>query len=110
MKKIITLCLFVFALFLGTGFMSAQSELEINKEAARQTEALRKVIKLKDNQMDLVYEVYKAYGKAHASLVNSETVTDKAVEKLKKNFMDKMESVLNEEQFENYKAYIKEQQ
>ena len=109
MKKIITLCLFTLALILGTESATAQNKIEVNNEASIQTENLRKVIKFDSNQRDLVYEAYKAYGKAHASLVNSKTVTEEAVNKLKKGLMNKMESILNEEQFENYKAYIKEQ-
>jgi len=108
MKKIITLCLFAFALILGTESVTAQNKIEVNNEASIQTENLRKVIKFDNNQRDLVYDAYKEYGTGHASLVNSKTVTEEAVNKLKKRLMDKMETILNEEQFENYKAYIKE--
>ena len=108
MKKIITLCIFIFAIFLGTESATAQNKLEINNEASIKTETLRKVIKFDNDQRDLVYDAYKAYGKAHASLVNSNTVTKEAVNKLKKGLMDRMESILDEEQFENYKTYIKE--
>ncbi len=108
MKKIITLCLLVFALFLGTESVMAQNKLEVNNEASIKTETLRKVLKFDSEQRDMVYNAYKAYGKAHASLVNSNTVTEEAVDKLKKGLMDRMASILNEEQFENYKTYIKE--
>ena len=46
MKKIITLGLFVFAMFLGTESIAAQSNtLEVNTKASEKTEALRKYIK-----------------------------------------------------------------
>ena len=110
MKKIITLCLFVFALFVGTASVTAQSKLEINDEASVKTETLRKLLKFDNEQRDQVYNAHKEFGKAHASLVNSNTVTEEAVNKLKTSLMNKMEAILNEEQFETYKAYIKEQQ
>lgn len=110
MKKIITLCIFVFALFIGTASVTAQNKLEINDEASVKTERLRKLIKFDNEQRDMVYDAHKDFGKAHASLVNSNTVTTEAVDKLKKQLMERMESILNEEQFEIYKAYLKEQE
>ena len=49
MKKIITLCIFVFALFIGTASVTAQNKLEINDEASVKTERLRKLLKFKIN-------------------------------------------------------------
>ncbi len=110
MKKIFTLCLLVLALSLSTQSATAQNIREINNEASIETETLRKLLKFDNDQRDLVYDAHKEFGKAHASLVNSNTVTKEAVDKLKERLMDKMEAILNEEQFETYKTYIKQQQ
>lgn len=110
MKKIITLCLFAFALILGTQSVTAQNKIEVNKEASIQAENLRKKLKFNSNQTDLVYNAYKEYGSAHARLANSNRITKEAVEKLKKRLVGKMETILDEEQFEKYKVYFKEQE
>ena len=56
MKKIITLCLFVFAMFLGTDSANAQSnKIEVNAKAAEKTEALHKFLKFDDEQKEKVY-------------------------------------------------------
>ncbi|MDC0007407.1 hypothetical protein OAE07_05525 [Winogradskyella sp.] len=109
MKKVITLCLFVFAMFLGTDSATAQNKIEINTEASETTETLRKLLKFNNTQRDNIYDAYKEYGKAHANLTSSRTVTEEAVTKLKKRLTDKVEAILNEEQFEGYKAFVKEQ-
>ena len=109
MKKVITLCLFVFAMFLGTTSATAQNKIEINTEASETTETLRKLLKFDNTQRDNIYDAYKEFGKAKANLKNSKLVSDEAVMKIKKRLTDKIETILNEEQFEGYKAYIKEQ-
>jgi len=110
MKKVITLCLFVFAMLLGTDSAIAQNKIEINTEASETTETLRKLLKFDNSQRDQIYDAYKEFGKAQASLKNTKTVTSEAVEKLKNRLTTKVESILNEQQFEGYKAYIKEQE
>ena len=65
MKKVITLCLFVFAMFLGTESAIAQTnKKEVNAQAAEKTEALRKYVKFNSEQTDLVYEAVKEYTQA----------------------------------------------
>ena len=55
MKKIITLCLFAFALLIGGQNAFAQNTLEINAEANTKTKELRKVIKFDQDKMQAVY-------------------------------------------------------
>ena len=86
----------------------AQNKIEVNREASIKTENLRKVLKFNMSQRDLVYEAYKEYGSAHASLTNSKTLTDEAVEKIKKRLLKQMKAILNVEQFEKYSVYLKE--
>ena len=52
MKKVITLCLFVFAMILGTESTMAQTSAEINNEAAETTKSLKKILKLDKAQLD----------------------------------------------------------
>jgi len=110
MKKVITLCLFVFALVLGTPSAVAQNtklvdKIEINSQAAEKTEALRKFIKFNDTQRDLVYEALREYTQANFSIKDQTVVEEGVVEKIETELETRMKSILNDEQFERYKVF-----
>jgi len=113
MKKVITLCLFVFAMFLGNQSVVAQNtklidKIEINTKASEQTEALRKFIKFNDSQRDEVYEALREYHQVSFS-VNKQTVIEEGViEKIEAQLESKMKSILTEEQFLRYKDFPQE--
>ena len=113
MKKIITLCLFVLAMFLGNQSVVAQNtklvdKIEINTKAAEKTEALRKFIKFNDTQRDQVYEALREYTQVSFA-INKQSVVEKGVvEKIEKQLETKMQSILNEEQFLRYKEFPQE--
>ena len=103
MKKIITLCLFAFAMLIGTQSATAQSNLvEINAEASEKTEALRKFIKFDNNQRDQVYLAVQEYTKV---MMSKKKVDKASLEKAKNNLETKMEAILSEEQYERYKTF-----
>ena len=60
MKKIITLCVFAFALVLGTQTMNGQTMVEINQAAFTKTQELKKIIKFDAETEEEVYLVYQA--------------------------------------------------
>ena len=113
MKKVITLCLFVFAVVLGTQSVVAQNtklvdKIEINTKASEKTEALRKFIKFDDTQRDQVYEALREYTQANFSINKQATVEKGVVEKIETQLETKMQSILTEEQFLRYKEFPQE--
>lgn len=109
MRKIITLCLFVFALFLGTQTTVAQNtkleaKKEINAVASTKAKALKQHIKFDKNQQNGIYEALKTYGQGMASLEGKPT-SEEEVAKIEKQLDDKVKSILNDEQYQLYKAY-----
>lgn len=110
MKKIITLCLFVFALFIGNQSVVAQNsklvdKIEINTQAAEKTETLRKFIKFNDTQRDQVYEALREYTQAYFSIKEQVAVEEGAVEKIETHLETSMKSILTDEQFARYKEF-----
>jgi hypothetical protein len=110
MKKLITLCFFVFAMFLGNQSVVAQNtkltdKIEINTRASEQTEALRKYIKFDDNQRDEVYEALREYHQVTFSVNKQTTIEEGVVEKIETQLESKMKSILTEEQFLRYKNF-----
>ncbi|WP_178985791.1 hypothetical protein [Winogradskyella helgolandensis] len=110
MKKIITLCLFVFALFLGTQTAVAQnSKLEmtktVNSKAAETTEALRKFVKFDNNQRDQIYEAQQEFIQANYIIEKQNVVeegTAKKLEAISAQLETRMKTILSEEQYERY--------
>ena len=111
MKNILTLCIFILALFLGTASATAQSnKIEVNKLAAEKTEALRQVIKFNDDQRDEVYEAIKEYTQATLDLQKVEVVEEGVEEKIKTLLNTKLQAILTDEQFERFQSFALEQQ
>ena len=110
MKKIITLCLFVFAMFIGNQSVVAQNtklvdKIEINTQAAEKTEALRKFVKFNDTQTDQVYEALREYTRANFSISKQDVVEEGVVEKIETQLETRMKSILTDEQFARYKEF-----
>ena len=106
MKKVLTLCLFVFTMFLGTESAIAQTnKKEVNAKAAEKTEALRKFVKFNDAQRDLVYKALQEYVQANLDLQKLEVVEKGVVAKIEKLLETKMQDILTETQFERYKSF-----
>lgn len=113
MKKVITLCFFALAMFVGNQSVSAQNtklvdKIEINTKASEKTQQLRDFIKLTNNQRDQVYEAIQEYTRAHFELKKQSTVEKGVVEKIEKQLETKMQSILTEEQFIRYKEFPQE--
>lgn len=113
MKKIITLCLFVFAMFIGNQTLTAQNtkledKLEINTKALEKTETLRRTIKFDNDQRDQVYEAFKLYIRTQISLSKNENTLPEEIEKNKARLETTLKEVLTDEQYSKYKALSKE--
>ncbi|NRB83724.1 MAG: hypothetical protein HRU49_08115 [Winogradskyella sp.] len=109
MKKVLTLCLFVFAMFLGTESVAAQNnKLEVNAQASEQTEALRKYIKFDNQQRDKVYLAVKEYTQATMDLKKAKVVKEGAEKKIKDLLDTKMQEILTDEQFERYLSFLEQ--
>ena len=102
MKKIITLCLFVFALMLGTESVMAQNKIEINTQANEKTEKLRKTVKFSTDQRDQMYQAFKTYFTRKARLTKSNNTTKEATLKIEEALNKDIEKILTEEQFARY--------
>jgi hypothetical protein len=112
MKKVITLCLFAFAMILGSQTLVAQNSKldtmkEINAAASKKTESLRKYVKFSNDQRDQVYDALKLYGQSRANMEGKD-ITEEEDAKIEKQLDDKIKSILSTEQYESYKAYALE--
>ncbi|MCA0133261.1 hypothetical protein [Winogradskyella alexanderae] len=109
MKKVIALCFFALALFLGSQTISAQTSIiEVNKKASERTEELRKFIKFDDNQRNQVYAAYQEYMQATLDLKQVSVVEEGVKEKINKLLDDKIRTILTEEQYVRFKEFTKD--
>lgn len=103
MKKLIALCLFAFVMVLGTTTATAQNKLEINKIAAKKAEFLRLKVKFDENQHEKVYEAFERYETLMYGLSNNANQDLEAKQKANAFLDEKMEGILNREQYNIYK-------
>ncbi|MCB0399939.1 MAG: hypothetical protein KDD26_10035 [Winogradskyella sp.] len=113
MKKVITLCLFVFAMFIGNQTLTAQNtkledKLEINAKASQKTETLERALKFDNNQKDQVYEALRLFLNTELSLSRNENTLPAEIEKNKMRLETQMKEILTDEQFSKYKTLSEE--
>ena len=113
MKNVITLLLFVFAMFLSNQTVEAQNtklidKIEINTNASEQTETLRKFVKFNDAQRDQVYEAFREYHRVKFAISKQKIVEEGVEEKIEAQLESRMKSILTEEQFLRYKDFPQE--
>ena len=117
MKKIITLCLFVFALFLGTQTAVAQNSNTdkeanaiIEANAIKTTKGLIKFVRLEKDKTEEVYEVIKEHT-SDLYFIENENLTEKEVfirtTATNETLDNKMKVLLNKVQFERFKRFQK---
>ena len=109
MKKVIKLCFFALALFLGSQALSAQTSIiEVNEKASEKTEELRKFVKFDDDQRNQVYAALQEYMQATLDLKQVAVVEEGVREKINKLLEDKMKAILTDEQYSRYKEFPKD--
>ncbi|GFZ92990.1 hypothetical protein GCM10011531_26200 [Aquaticitalea lipolytica] len=106
MKKIITLCVFAFALVLGTQTMNGQTMVEINQAAFTKTQELKKIIKFDAETEEEVYLVYQAYESkmynVNQSIANGDVISDEDKQKVESMLFKRFKKIFTEEQYELY--------
>jgi len=111
MKKVITLCLFAFAMLLSTESVTAQSNLkEINAQAIKKTESLSKHLSLDSAQKDKVYLAFREYLRYKTVLDEGGTTRNKlTTKKIKSNLESTIKDILSEEQFNRYQSIVEQE-
>jgi hypothetical protein len=103
MKKIITLCLFAFAMVLSTNTSAAQNMDEIRAISVKQTKQLRNEIKtMTSQQREQIYEVFKNYNKIKATLDQNTTTESEMSIKNEEQLNTNLKKILTDEQYEIY--------
>ena len=110
MKKIITLCLFTFAMLLGTHTMMAQSVVQVNKLASEKTMELRKFVKFDAKTQNTVYTAYQEYIQRTYTtsdmVAKGTTPSAQDIEKANGLFAEKLKSVFTAEEYDRYVSYM----
>ena len=107
MKKIITLCLFAFALLIGGQNAFAQNTLEINTEANTKTKELRKVIKFDQDKMQAVYEALQEYGVAFKKISNNLSANEERLTKINEHLDNRLKDIFTDEQYQKYLQHFR---
>ena len=106
MKKVLTLCLFAFALLLSTQTATAQEKAEINKIAAERAQELRSQLKFNDNALEQVYLAYQEYENKLSSVKKhmTEGTTDQkqAVAAVNKRLNNNIKNAIGAELYNRY--------
>ena len=103
MKKIITLCLFAFAMVLSTNTLAAQDIDEVRAISVKQTKQLRNEMKtMTSQQREQIYEVFKNYNKRKATLDQNTATESKMNVQNEEQLNTNMKKILTAEQYEIY--------
>ena len=111
MKKIITLCLFAFAMVIGTQNITAQEKYKVmDKEVQMEAQDLKKILNLDNEQTALVARTIYVKEKSYADVTSNKTLDEKETAKMKTkidmNFKSRMMEILTEDQFAAYSEYL----
>lgn len=105
MKKLVTLCIFAFALLVGTQNINAQ-EVETNEIAYSKTKELHKTLKFDNDTFKKVYKAYQEYSSKTNTLEtthNSGTESYKKYNKIiKSRLLKQMKSALSPDIYKRY--------
>lgn len=111
MKKIITLCLFAFAMIVGTQTATAQSTVEINAIAAKKTQELKKFVKFSDSVEETVYQIFQNYERKlynmNESMASGNDVKEADKIELNNYVENKIRAVFNDQQYKSYLEFMK---
>ena len=112
MKKLLTLCLFTLALFLGTQGLSAQDNTKSPEAIAKEkTHKLTQEFGLDGNQQRLIWRTFLAREKAKQEIAKgsfSEAETKNINIKVDDKFQTSMQEHLDAQQYQKFKAIMKD--
>lgn len=111
MKKLITFCIFAFAMLIGTQNTVAQEKYKNLEESAKiESQDLNKVLSLDDNQTAMVFRAIYSQKRFYADKLSDKSLDPKEAtamqNKIDMNFKEQMLQILTEEQFEKYSAHL----
>ena len=114
MKKIITLCLFAFALFAGTLTVDAQEKFKIIEERIKvESQELQKVLNLDDSQTAMVWRTMLAKERSYFDKIQGKDPKDPEVmdtkNRIDANFKSKMLQILTDEHFKTLTTWLSKQ-
>lgn len=106
MKKVITLCLFAFAMLIGTQTIFAQNNVKVDEKATLKAKELRSQLKFDDATMEKVFLAYKAY---ETKMISIEEYVDQGTPEFKKatyettkNLQQNIKNALGNDRFQRY--------
>lgn len=108
MKKIFTLCLFVFGLFLVTNTANAQQKFsaEINNAAQAKTAEIGRLVKAYEPTQELMFVAYQEFYSKSETLNNSFEVGTSEYNTFSKKINDRLslqlKEILNDEQYAKF--------
>lgn len=111
MKKLITFCLFAFALLIGTQNTFAQEKYKQLEESAKiEAQDLKKILVLDEDQTAMVFRTIYSKKRFYADKLSEKSLDPKEAMTLQRqidmNFKEKMLQILTEEQFAKYSAHL----
>lgn len=102
MKRIITLCFFVFAIAFSTQQAFAQDKV-YEQKAFQKTEELRRSVKFSGDQQKEVAKVLTKYYKYMSRTAENSEIAEQRKTKITKYVDERLKEILTEEQFEAFK-------
>lgn len=102
MKRIITLCFFVFAIAFGSQNAFAQDRA-FQEKAYQKTEELRRTVKFSNDQQEEVAKVLTKYYKYISKSADTPEIAEQRKTKITKYVDQRLKEILTEEQFEAFK-------
>ncbi|MDT0559077.1 hypothetical protein RM697_10480 [Ichthyenterobacterium sp. W332] len=102
MKKIITLCFFVFAIAFGSQNAFAQDNV-FKEKAYQKTEQLKRTVKFSADQREQVVAVLTKYYKYASREASTPEIAEQRLTKISKYVDERLKEILTEEQFQAFK-------
>lgn len=113
MKKIITLCLMVFAFAISTPNATAQDIKNIDVYAKAQSQEAKKLLNLDDNQTQVIWRAFYVKAKGYAENVDGKDQKNQSVIDTKKRidtiFKKTVLMVLDDAQYKQFSSWMAKQ-
>lgn len=113
MKKIITLCLLVFAFVVSTQSATAQDIKNIEVYAKAQSQEAKKLLSLDENETNVVWRAFYVKAKAYAESVDGKDKKSQSVIDSKKRIDDMFKKtilmVLDDAQYTEFSKWMSKQ-
>ncbi len=88
----------------STQGLDAQNKIEINGAASEKAKDIQKNIKINSNQLEEVYQAYKAFETTYQTISSDLQGNQVQLEKINTILDKRLSEILNQEQFDKYIA------